>query len=200
LRTYPSPEIAADDKFLRQLSSELCQCLADALYDDHEMLMLTMRRLPRGLHAILATHHLAKNTIVGDFGWHFYKVHHRGLCDETQWGLRELEAAEAADLFEAARALVEPHWDEIGRLKAISDEAFDEWYNKSVLERELAPLTMRLWDIHDSLHYFGLKQIWLDYARKYPDRLSASYMEARRATKKRLPARRTKRRPWWKFW
>ena len=91
-------------------------------------------------------------------------------------GCVELEAVEAAEVFESARGLVEPHWDQIGRLKAMGGTVFREWYKNSGLERELAPLNRRLWAICERSPAYGLMQFWLDYARKYPERLSAGQL------------------------
>src|SRR5207248_1722656 len=113
-----------------------------------------------------AIHRLDVSMSLDDLGWHFYNFHNRLLCDETLAGLRELEALEAAVIFESALALVEPHWDEIRSLKAIGHEAFTDWYSDSGLETTLAPLNRRLWAICGQSPY-GLMQFWLDYARKY---------------------------------
>jgi len=161
---------AADDELLQRLSSELERCLPEAVQHDYDLLIPAMRDLPRGLHAMAATHRLDLSMGLDDLGWHFYNFYHREFADETLWGLRELEADEVADIFESARALVEPHWDEIGSFRAIGVSEFVAWYSASGPERALAALNRRLWAICGQSSY-GLLQFWLDYARRYPDRL-----------------------------
>jgi len=161
----------SDDDLLRQLSHELQRLLPREVQDDYELLVPAMRRLPRGLRAMASTHRLDVSMAVDDLGWHFFNFHHCGLCDEIQWGLRELEAIEAAQVFESARALVQPHWDEIGRMKANGPKVFANWYPKSGVEKLLTPLNHRLWDVCNQSTDHGLMQYWLNYARKYPARV-----------------------------
>jgi hypothetical protein len=162
---------SSDEHLFRQLSSELQRRLPPHLHDDYELLVPAIRGLPRGLRAMASTHRLDVSMALDDLGWHFYNFHHRAFCDETQWGLRELEAVEAAEIFESARALVEPHWDEVGSLRAIGWKAFADWYSDSSLERALAPLNGRLWAICGQSPY-GLMQNWLTYARRYPEKIA----------------------------
>ena len=171
LRTQDCTPSTSDKELLRQLSAELERRLPPDLHDDYELLVAAMRGLPRGLRAMAAIYRLDVSMAVDDLGWHFCNFHDRAFCDETQRGLRELEAVEAAEIFESARALVEPHWDEVGSRKVIGGEAFTEWYSNSGLERALAPLNRRLWAISERSPSYGLMQFWLDYARKYPARV-----------------------------
>jgi hypothetical protein len=46
-----------------------------------------------------ATFELDVSMALDDLGWHFVNWTHRGFCDATLWGLRELEAGEYADMF-----------------------------------------------------------------------------------------------------
>jgi|ERR1017187_711635 hypothetical protein len=162
----------SDEELFRELSSELERRLPPHLQDDYDLLVPAMRALPRGLRAMAAIHQLDVSMALDDLGWHFYNFHHRAFCDETQWGLREMEALEAAEIFESARALVEPHWDEIGSLRVIGHKAFADWYTDSDLETALNPLNRRLWAICGQSPSYGLMQFWLNYAWKYPDRVT----------------------------
>ncbi len=165
---------ASDEELFSELSSKLERCLPPQLQDDFELLVPAMRALPRGLRAMAAIHRLDVSMALDDLGWHFFNSHHRALCEETQWGLRELEAVEAAGIFASARALVEPHWNEMGALRAIGPEAFAEWYSASGLETALHPLNRRLWAVCGRSPDYGLMRFWLDYARKHPDRVTES--------------------------
>ena len=174
LSTHKRTTNASDDELLRQLSSDLERLLPANVQNDYDLLILAMRRLPRGLHAMAAIHRLDLSMALDDLGWHFYNFYHWDFANETQWGLRELEAGEVAEIFESARVLIEPHWNEIGSLRAVGSKAFVDWYSESGLQNVLDALNHRLWAICGQSPY-GLMQFWLDYARKYPGRL----MEAR---------------------
>jgi hypothetical protein len=172
LSTQGCTASATDEELFRQLSSELESRLPPPVHESYELLVPAIRNLPRGLRAMAATHRLDVSMAVDDLGWHFYNFHDRAFCDETRSGVRELEALDVAEIFESALALVEPRWDEIASLRAISAEAFSEWYSASGLERGLAPLNRRLWAICGQSPSYGLMQFWLDYARKYPERVT----------------------------
>ncbi len=120
-----------------------------------------------------AIHSLDVSMALDDLGWHFFNERHRGLCEETRLGLRELEAIEAADIFEAACAIVFPQWDEIVALSLQDADEFVKWYGESGLEGKLHPLNLRLWAICEA-RKLGLLGYWLDYARKYPERVVAA--------------------------
>jgi hypothetical protein len=165
-----------DEQLFKLISSELDNCLPEYVQTDYEILLQTLRELPRGLRAMAAVHRLDVSMALDDLGWHFYNFNHRGFCDEIQWGLRELEASEAAELFEKARAMVEPHWDKIEELKEASTEegshtGFADWYETSGLEAALSPLNKKLWEICSASKDYGLMSYWLSYARKHPERV-----------------------------
>src|ERR671937_595395 len=86
-------------------------------------------------------------------------------------GLKELEAHEVAAIFDQALALVRPHWDMIGALVAIDFRKFIEWYYGSELEASLKPLNKRLDDLLGTSPH-GLFGFWIQYARRYPERVS----------------------------
>ncbi len=48
---------------------------------------------------------------------------------------------------------------------------FADWYLASGLEVAMKPLNQRLWKICSNSPDYGLMQFWLNYARKYPERL-----------------------------
>jgi hypothetical protein len=118
-----------------------------------------------------AIHRLDVSMAMDDLGWHFFNFYHRGLCDETKLGLRELEALEVVEVFEQALAKIEPNWEKIGRLREESPNAFANWYDASDLGAALKPLNKRLWEICASSPQYGLMHFWLIYARKYPERV-----------------------------
>lgn len=60
-----------------------------------------------------ATFGLDVSMALDDLAWHFVNHHSVDWYEETSQGLRELEAVEAAELFEKAFAIIEPHWIEL---------------------------------------------------------------------------------------
>ena len=101
LNTHNRTTNDSDDELLRQLSSDLERLLPANVQNDYDLLILAMRRLPRGLHAMAAIHRLDLSMALDDLGWHFYNFYHWDFANETQWGLRELEAGEVAEIFES---------------------------------------------------------------------------------------------------
>ncbi len=74
-----------------------------------------IRRLPAGLRAMAATHHLDVSLTLDDIGWHFLNFGHPSHVDETEIGLRELGLPDVADMLREAYTLVGPHLPEIRR-------------------------------------------------------------------------------------
>lgn len=161
---------ASDDDLLDALTAELQRLLPPAIQANYPELVAAIQRLPIGLRSMAATHRLDVSMSLDDLGWHFYNFHDRAYAEETLAGLLELEAAEVADIFQSAYDLVSPQWEEIGKFDSRSGDAFAKWYSKSALNKALDPLNLRLWAICNEQPN-GLMQFWLDYARKYPERL-----------------------------
>lgn len=169
-------DCADDEELFELLSAELQWRLPDGVDDDLDLFLERLRGLPVGLRAMAAIYQLDVSMTLDDLGWHFGNWHHRGFCDETLWALRELEADAAAEIFAAAYALVQPHWDKIG---ALLDEFgdfddFADWYSESELEKALAPLNARMWDLREGENGLdlGLLRYWPRYARKYPHKVA----------------------------
>jgi hypothetical protein len=160
---------ASDEELFKALSGELRRRLPDEEDEDLGQYVERLRRLPKGLRAMAAIYQLDVSLSLDDLGWHFANWHHRGYCDETLHGLRELEAHEAAEIFSSAYALAQRYWDRIGELLAQDFDAFTRWYSGSELETALGPLNTRMWSLCKP--QYGLMAYWLSYARKYPENL-----------------------------
>ena len=162
-------ECVDDEELFKLLSDELQWRLPDGEGDDLDDFLRRLRALPLGLRAMAAMYQLDVSMALDDLGWHFANWHHRGYCEETLWALRELEATEAAEIFEQAYALAQPYWDTIGeRLDASGDfDDFAEWYRGSDLETSLDPLNKQLWRLCKQKRS-GLLSCWAPYALKYP--------------------------------
>ena len=161
----------SDEALFKLLSAELNHQLPKSVHANYDVLVQSVRGLPRGLRAMAAIYRLDVSMAMDDLGWHFFNFHHRDLCNETLLGLRELEALEVAEIFEQALAKIEPYWETIGRLKEDSPNAFANWYDSSDLSAALKSLNKRLWEICTASPQYGLMQFWLIYARKYPERV-----------------------------
>lgn len=165
-------KLAKSDRELFQLlSDELQRRLPKSVHEDRDALCVAMRALPPGLRAMAATHRLDVSMAMDDLGWHFANFFHPGLCDETELGLRELEAIEVVGIFQQARMEFERHWQMAGAGSLESLSRFKDWYAPSGLEAALDLLNRRLWEICSESPDYGLMQFWLNYARKYPGNL-----------------------------
>jgi len=162
--------VKTDEDLLVLLSAELERRLPAHLNQDLNLLVEEIRHLPRGLRAMAATHRLDVSMAISDLGWHFYNFNHHGFLEETRQGLGELEAIEAAGIFQQASSLVEPHLERMEQMKG-SPKKFADWYIDEGLEKVLNPLHRQLWKICATSPERGLLQFWLNYARKYPDRV-----------------------------
>lgn len=123
-----------------------------------------IRNLPVGLRAMAATYELDVSLALDDLGWHFGNWHAPALAEETAHGLEELGATELATVFKDALRLAIRYWNELGA------KNWTQWYHGSPLEKAMAPLNEQAWAILKGKEK-GIFKYWLDYARKYPDRL-----------------------------
>jgi hypothetical protein len=158
-------EAKSDRMLFDVLSAELQRWVPNRIELDD--LVVLLPKLPPGLRAMSATFQFDVSMCLDDIGWHFANWHHRPYCLETSRGLHELEATVAADVFDHAFRLVDPFWDSIGELLDNDFDAFVAWYRDSTLEKSLEPLNRRFWDTFSR----GLEPFWVDYARKYPERM-----------------------------
>jgi hypothetical protein len=153
----------SDQDLFSLLSEALQQQIPDEV--DNESLLRIIQGLSPGLRAMAAIYQLDVSMALDDLGWHFANWYSQGLARETLLGLRELGATEAAEVFEAAFRVAMDYWDHIG-----SDD-FQEWYDNSPLEKAMEPLNARLFDICKRSKELGLMSYWLEYARKFPERV-----------------------------
>jgi len=162
-----TPQVVArtrsDDELLKLLCDELEQRLPNGRRAADEF-VAELRALPRGLRAMAATYELDVSLALDDFGWHFGNWHHIGLAEETAAGLQELGASELAELFRKAFVLARDSWSEL------ASEDWWRWYNRSPLQEAVDPLNVAAWALLKTKK-LGLLSYWLEYARRYPERL-----------------------------
>ena len=123
--------------------------------------------MPVGLRAMAATFELDVSMALDDLGWHFGNWAHRGYCDETLRGLRELEAVEYAEMFAKGYELAQANWS---KLRDFAPGEFKKWYNESEFEKATEPLSKRWWNLQKSDG--GIFGHWTKYARKYPHKVT----------------------------
>lgn len=160
-----------DEELWKKLTDELDRQIPVEIREDHELYVKHIRGLPPGLRAMASTHELDVSVTLDDLGWHFANHHSKPYAEETLWGLRELEAQEAADIFSLSYELVLQYWDKIGSLLSHNFKSFSDWYDESDLENALAPLNQKMRDLRERLGDYGFQSYWLVYARKYPKKI-----------------------------
>jgi hypothetical protein len=168
-----TPEViagASDDDLFELLVNELERRLPNGRRPD-DGFVGELRKLPPGLRAMAATYELDVSLSLDDLGWHFGNWHHMGLAQETAAGLDELGAAEMADIFRKAFRLARDYWSELG------SEDWTKWYRTSALHKALHPLNLAAWAVWETKEQ-GLFRHWLDYARRFPERLVESGADA----------------------
>lgn len=126
-----------------------------------------IRTLPIGLRAMAATYELDVSLALDDVGWHFGNWHSRELAEETAAGLDELGAVDLARIFREAFRIAQDYWEELG------SEGWMEWYHGSEFERAVDSLSREAWAILDQKKS-GIFDYWVEYARKFPDRIGAT--------------------------
>ena len=160
-------ECAKHDDLLELLFSELRLRLPAGQPFHMERFLEQIRAMPIGLRAMAATFELDVSMALDDLGWHFGNWAHRGYCDETLRGLRELEAVEYAHMFAEAYELAQSNWTELCDLP---NDKFKEWYYASDLHKATEPLSSRWWDLQEIDG--GIFGYWTRYARKYPHKVT----------------------------
>ena len=159
----------SDEQLQALLASELSRLAGPASSEDIDTFVHRLSLLPRGLRAMAATYDLDVSITLDDLGFHFANWHHEPFALETLSGLRELGAAEAADLFERAFSAVKRHW------AFLSSPEFATTYFDSLLYREIAPLNQRFWALHGSQPgATPLIDLWAPYARLHPANVCAA--------------------------
>jgi hypothetical protein len=153
-----------DGQLFELIGMALDECLPNGRSPTDEFVG-ELRALPRGLRAMAAMYELDVSLSLDDLGWHFGNWHNKALAEETALGLEELGADEMARIFREAYALAVPYWDELGA------EDWNKWYFQSSLDKALAPLNDRAWEIQKQCGG-SLLGVWVPYARRYPERLS----------------------------
>ena len=161
----------SDADLLQLLQSELNLVFPTESRRDVPVFLSKLQTAPRGLRAMAATFELDVSLALDDLAWHFVNHHDLDFYEETRQSLRELEAPEAAELFEKAFAIIKPHWIEFESVAQGEDfSAIHAWLDAAGIPKLIDPLDKQMWNLLGQWPKEGLMHYWVTYARKYPER------------------------------
>lgn len=161
--------IESDDELLDRLLAELKLLFPPDLRSDPIVFLSGLQNVPKRLRVMASTYELDVSMALDDLAWHFVN-HHSSLelAEETFLGLRELEAPEAAEIFQEALHIIKPHWQELEN--GIQSKAAHDWLDSTGIQALIDPLNDRMWTFLKQFPDKSFFSPWLAYARKYPDR------------------------------
>lgn len=161
----------SDAGLLHLLQSELNLVFPIESRRDVPVFLSKLQTVPAGLRAMAATFELDVSMAMDDLAWHFVNYPNLNQYEETRQGLRELEANEAAELFEKAFSIIDPHWIEFGSVAESAESGIiHDWLNRIGIQKQIDPLTKQMWKLLNQWPDEGLMHYWVTYARKYPER------------------------------
>jgi len=161
----------SDEDLLRLLQGELNALFPPESRRDNVVFLSRLQSAPVGLRAMAATFELDVSMALDDLAFHFVNHPDLDLYGETRSGLRELGATEAAEIFESAFAVIEPHWERLGEVGENEEFGFvNTWLEQKGIQDRIAPLNKRMWELIDRWPKHGLMQYWITYARENPAR------------------------------
>jgi len=159
----------SEGELFKLLGSELQQLFPPELENDPVVFLSRLHAAPAGLRAMAVTYELDVSMAMDDLAWHFIN-HHSSLelAEETIAGLNELEASEAAEIFEEALAILKPHWEDLEN--ALQSKNARDWLDAKGIQNQMKSLNTRMWKQLEQFGENGLLSLWVAYARKRPER------------------------------
>jgi hypothetical protein len=157
-----------DEDLLKQIFSLLSKSISSVAdpYSEDGSFVAAIGKLPVGLRAMAATHHLDISLTLDDIGWHFLNFGEPGFVRETEAGLRELGLVEIAGYFVEAHGIMKPLMTEI--------KSPDDYY-KCLESRGLMEKIEELTDKAAARGTDGsgspIYTAWTKYARAHPERV-----------------------------
>ncbi len=158
-----------DEEVFQLLSTELGQVFPPELQENRDQFYSALLTAPRGLRAMAGIYDLDVSMTLDDLAWHFGNHNDDRFLQETVMSLKELEAVEAAELFQSAWDIVRPYLPEI-RSKDWANEEPHDYLDRTGIQSKIDPLNERMWKICEASGGRGLMQYWVTYARKHPER------------------------------
>src|SRR6185437_7468478 len=135
----------SDNELLGFLMAELNRLFPQELRRDRIVYVSKLQTAPPGLRAMAATFDLGVSMSLDDLAWHFVNHHDFDLYEETLRGLRELGAAEAADIFAEAYSIIEPFWNELEEIASGNEfENVHGWLDEKGIQERIDPLNKRM--------------------------------------------------------
>lgn len=158
-----------DEELFQLLSNAVSEYFPPELKEDRDKFFAAVQSAPRGIRAMAGVYDLDVSLSMDDLGWHFGNHNDERFLAETEWSLREFGAVEAAEIFKAAWKIAEPHLPEIREWNEQKGD-FSEYLESSGIQAQMDQLNDRIWAITNDLGDIGLLQLWVSYARKYPEK------------------------------
>jgi hypothetical protein len=162
-------EATDDNELFELLSTELATLFSPQVQSDTDLFLASLAAAPAGLRAMASVHELDVSMTLDDLAWHFGNHNDERFLLETEVGLKELGAIEAAVLFHSAWMIMEPYFGEI-RSGNWDEEDFGDFLERVGVQSKVDPLNEQLWAICKKCGNLGLLQYWVNYARQYPER------------------------------
>ena len=159
----------SDDELLKLLLGELKILFPPEVRSDPIVFLSRLQNAPVGLRAMALTYELDVSMALDDLAWHF--VNHQDLfelAEETIFGLKEIEAQEAANIFEEALSIIKPHWQKLQN--GLEPKTAHAWLDSTGIQASIDPLNYRLWNFLKRFPDNSFFSAWMTYARKHPER------------------------------
>jgi hypothetical protein len=134
-------------------------------YSDDGSFAASLSRLPIGLRAMAATHHLDVSLTLDDIGWHFLNFGEPSFVRETEAGLRELGLSEMADWFAEAFTIVNPLRPEI--------DACGDYYECLAQHGHMDRIEQLTRKAHPTADKSCIYDAWISYTREHPENVFA---------------------------
>lgn len=172
------PALAKSDAdLLEEIFRLLTEHVKANAYGDDSAYADAISRLPKGLRAMAATHHLDISLTLDDIGWHFLNFGEPNFVRGTEAGLRELGLGDLAGWFADARDIVEPFLQRIRSGSVQPADEYYEWLDKSGNAARIDELTQlaQKKDIGIGREPSGsaIYSAWVAYARSKPENVFA---------------------------
>ena len=168
----------SDDELLDLLMTELNLLFPKELRRDQIVFLSKLQAAPPGMRAMATTFNLDVSMSLDDLAWRFVNHHDLDLYEETLHGLRELGAAEAAEIFAEAYSIIEPFWNQLEEVASGNNfENVHGWLDENGIQKRIDPLNQRMWDLLNQWRDHGIMHFWIDYARKHPPQCVSSGTE-----------------------